>query len=124
VFEYKVLRRIFRPKSDEVTEGWRKLHNEELQNLYSSPSIIGMIKSGRMRWVGHVALIWKKRNAYRILVGARKKETTRKKKPRWMDNIKIDLRETDWDDMDFIVLAQARDQWRDLVNTVMNLQVQ
>jgi hypothetical protein len=57
VFENRVLRRIFGPKRDEVTGGWRKLHNEELHNLYSSPSIIRMIKSRRMRWAGHVALI-------------------------------------------------------------------
>jgi hypothetical protein len=68
VFENRVLRRIFGPKRDEVTGGWRKLHNEELHNMYSSPSIIRMIKSRRMRWTGHVALVKKKQNAYRILV--------------------------------------------------------
>jgi hypothetical protein len=68
VFENRVLRRIFVPKREEVTGGWRKLHNEELHNLYSSPSIIRMIKSRRMRWAGHVARMGK-RNAYRILVG-------------------------------------------------------
>jgi hypothetical protein len=69
VFENRVLRRIFGPKRDEVTGGWRKLHNEELHNLYSSPSIIKMIKSRRMRWAGHVAPMGDERNAYRILVG-------------------------------------------------------
>jgi hypothetical protein len=69
VFENRVLRRMFGLKRDEVTEGWRKLHNEELHNLYSSPSIIRMIKSRRMRWAGHVTCIGEKRNAYRILVG-------------------------------------------------------
>jgi hypothetical protein len=64
-----VLRRIFGPKRDEVTGGWRNLHNEELHNLYSSPSIIRMIESRRMRWAGHVARMGEKRNAYRILVG-------------------------------------------------------
>jgi hypothetical protein len=64
-----VLRRIIGPKRDEVTGGWRKLHNEELQNLYSSPGIIRMIKSRRMRWTGNVARMGEKRNAYRILVG-------------------------------------------------------
>jgi hypothetical protein len=68
VFEYKVLRRIFGPKRDEVTGGWRKLHNEELQNLYSLLSIIRMIKSRRMRWAAHVARMWAKKNTYRILV--------------------------------------------------------
>jgi hypothetical protein len=69
VFENRVLRRIFGPKRDEVTGGWRKLHNDVLHNFYSSPSIIRMIKSRRMRWVGHVARKGEKRNAYRILVG-------------------------------------------------------
>jgi hypothetical protein len=68
VFENRVLRRIYEPKRGEVTGGWRKLHNEELHKLYSSSSIIRMIKSRRMRWAGHVARIGAKRNAYRILV--------------------------------------------------------
>jgi hypothetical protein len=63
-----MLRRILEPKRDEVTGGWRKLHNEELHNLYSSPTIIRMIKSRRMRWAGHVARMVDKRNAYRLLV--------------------------------------------------------
>jgi hypothetical protein len=67
-FESRVLR-IFGPKRDEVTGGWRKLHNEGLHNLYSSPSIIRIIKSRRMRWMGHVARMGEKRNAYRILMG-------------------------------------------------------
>jgi hypothetical protein len=66
VFENRVLRRIFGPKRDEVTGGWRKLHNEELHNLHSSPSVTRMIKSRRMRWVGHVARIRENRNAYRF----------------------------------------------------------
>jgi hypothetical protein len=69
VFENRVLRRIFGPKRDEVTGGWRKLHNEELRNLYSSLNIIRMIKSRRMRWTGNIARMGEKRNAYRILVG-------------------------------------------------------
>jgi hypothetical protein len=68
VFEKRMLRKIFGPKRDEVTGGWRKLHNEELQNLYCLPSKIRMIKSMRMRWAGHVARMGEKRNAYRILV--------------------------------------------------------
>jgi hypothetical protein len=71
VFENGGLRRIFGPKRDEVTGDWRKLHNEELHNLYSSPSIIRTMKSRRMRWAGYVARMGKKRNAYRILVGKR-----------------------------------------------------
>jgi hypothetical protein len=69
VFDNRVLRRIFAPKRDEVTEEWRKLHNEELHDLYSSQSIIRIIKSRRMRWADHVARIGEKRNAYRLLVG-------------------------------------------------------
>jgi hypothetical protein len=66
---HRVLRRIFGPERDEVTRDWRKLHNEELHNLYSSPNIIRMIKSRRMRWAGHVARMVEKRNVYSILVG-------------------------------------------------------
>jgi hypothetical protein len=69
VFESRVLRRIFGPEMDEVTGGWRKLHNEELHGLYSSPSIIRVIKSRRMRWAGHVARMGEVRGAYNILVG-------------------------------------------------------
>jgi hypothetical protein len=69
VFENRMLRRIFGPKRDEGTEGWRKLHNEELRNLYSSPSIIRIIKSRRMRLAGYVARMGEKRNVYRLLVG-------------------------------------------------------
>jgi hypothetical protein len=69
VFENRVLRRTFGPKGDEVTGEWRKLYNEELHNVYSSPNIIRMIKSRRMRWAGHVTRMGEKRNAYRILVG-------------------------------------------------------
>jgi hypothetical protein len=68
VFENKVLRRIFRPKKNEVTRGWRKLHNEELRDFYSLPSIIRKMKSRRMRWVEHVARMEEKRNVYRLLV--------------------------------------------------------
>jgi hypothetical protein len=69
VFENRVLRRIFEPKMDEMTGEWRKLHNEELHNLYSSPDIIRQVKSRRMRWVGHVARMGKERKVYKVLVG-------------------------------------------------------
>jgi hypothetical protein len=71
VFENRVLRRIFGPKRDEVTGEWRQLHNEELHDLYSSPSIIRIIKSRKMRWAGHVARMGEKRNVFRLLVGKR-----------------------------------------------------
>jgi hypothetical protein len=114
-----VLRRIFGPKRDEVTGGWRKLHNEELHNLYSSPSIIRMIESRRMRWAGYAARMGEKKNAYRILVGKPEgKRPLGRSRRRW-----VDLRETGWDGMNWIDLAQDRDQWKALVNTVMNLRV-
>jgi hypothetical protein len=78
MFENRLLRRIFGPKRDRVTGGWRKLHNEELHNLHSSPRIIRIIKSRRMRWAGHVARMGKKRNVYKLFVRKRGKETTRK----------------------------------------------
>jgi hypothetical protein len=111
-------------RRDEVTGDWRKLHNEELHNLYSPPNIMRMIKSKRIRWVGHVARMGVKINAYRLLVG--KPEGNKplgRPRCRWVDNIKIYLREIGWDDMDWIDLAQDRNQWRALVNTVMNLRV-
>jgi hypothetical protein len=124
VFENRVLRRIFGPRRDEVTRDWRKLHIDELHILYSSPNIIRMIKSRRMRWAGHVARIGEKRNAYRILVRKPEgKKTLGIPRRRWVDNIKMDLREIEWDGMDWIELAQNRDQWRALVNTVMNRRV-
>jgi hypothetical protein len=97
VFGNRVLRRIFGPKRDEVTGGWRKLHNEELRDLFSAPSIIRMIKSRRMRWAGHVARMGEKKNAYRLLVG--KPEGNRslgRPRRRWVDNIKMDLGEIAW----------------------------
>jgi hypothetical protein len=91
MFENRVLKRIFGPKRDEVTGGWRKLHNEELHNLYSSPSIIRMIKSRRMRWAGHVARMGEKRNACRILVGKREeKRPLDRPRRRCVDNIVTD----------------------------------
>jgi hypothetical protein len=92
VFENKVLRRIFGPKRDGVTGGWRKLHNEEIHNLYSSPSIIRIIRSRRMRWAGHVARMGEWRNVYRLLVGKPEgKRPLGRPRRRWMDNIKMDL---------------------------------
>jgi hypothetical protein len=90
----------------------------------SSPSIIRMIKSRRMRWAGYVARMGEKRNAYRILVGKPGgKRPLGRPRRRCVDNIKMDLREIGWDGMDWIHLAQDRDRWRASVNTVMNLRV-
>jgi hypothetical protein len=97
VFENKVLRRIFGPERDEVTGEWRRMHNKELYVLYSSPNIIRVIKSRRLRWVGHVARMRESRGAYRALVG--KPEGRRPLgRPRriWDDNIKMGLREVGW----------------------------
>jgi hypothetical protein len=122
VFENRVLRKIFGPKRDGVAGGWRKLHNEELHNLYSSPSIIRIIKSRRMRWVGHVARMGE--NVYRLLVGKPEgKRPLGGPRRRWIDNIKMDLLEIGLNVVDWIGLAQDRYSWRALVNSVMNLRV-
>nr|KAJ4444099.1 hypothetical protein ANN_05888 [Periplaneta americana] len=115
VFENKVLRKTFGAKRDEVTGEWRKLHNSELHALYSSPDIIRNIKFRRLRWAGHVARMGESRNAYRVLVGRPRR--------RWEDNIKMDLREVEYDGRDWINLAQDRDRWRAYVRAAMNLRV-
>jgi hypothetical protein len=121
---YLLLRKIFGPGRNEVTGGWKKLHNEELRDLNSSPSIIRMIKSRRMRWAGHVARMGEKRKAYRLLVGKpERKRPLGRTRRRWVDNIRKDLGEVGWGDVDWIDLAQDRDNWRALVNAVMNLRV-
>jgi len=124
VFENRVLRRIFGPKRDEVTGEWRKLHNEELNDLSTSPNFVRMIISRRMRWAGHVARIGEGRGVYRVLVG--KPEGRRplgKPRRRWEDNIKIDLQEVGCGGSEWIQLAQDRDRCRALANAVMNLRV-
>jgi hypothetical protein len=124
VFENRVVRRIFVPKRDEVTGEWRKLHNEELHDLYSSPSKIRIIKSRRMKWAGHVARKGEKKNAYRLLM--RKPEGKRslgRPRRRWVDNIRMDLGGVGWGDVDWIGLAKDRNRWRALVNSVLNLRV-
>jgi hypothetical protein len=111
VFENRVLRRIFGPKRDEVTGEWRKLHNEELHNVYSLPSIIRIIKSRRMRWAGHVARMGEKRNAYRLLVGKPEgKRPQGRPRHRWVNNIRMDLGEVGWSDVGWIGLAQDRNR--------------
>jgi hypothetical protein len=106
-----------------ITGGWRKLHNEELHNLYSSPNIIIMIKSRRMGWAGHATRMNAKSNAYRMLVGKPEGKRPLVRRSRWVDNIKMDAREMGWCGMDWIDLAEDRDHWRALVNMVMNLWV-
>jgi hypothetical protein len=100
MFENRVLR-ILGPKRDEVIGGWRKLHNEERHSLYSSPSVIRMIKSRRMIWSGHLARIGEKRNAYGILVGKSDgKKPIGRPRLNLVDNIKMVLREIGWDGLD------------------------
>jgi hypothetical protein len=94
VFENRVLRGIFGAKRDEVTGKWRKLHNEELNDLYCSPNIVRVVKSGRLRWAGHVARVREKRGVYRVLVGKpERKRQLGGPRRRWEDNIKMDLQE-------------------------------
>jgi hypothetical protein len=94
VFENRVLRRKFVPKRDEVTGEWRKLHNEELHNLYSSPDIIRQVKSKRMRWAGHVARMGEERKVYNVLVGKLEgKRPPGRPRRRWEYGIRMDLRE-------------------------------
>jgi len=124
VFENMVLRRIFGPRRDEVTGEWKRLHNEELNYLYSSPNIVRVIKSRRMRWAGHVARMGEERRVYRVLVGKPEgKRPVGRPRRRWVDNIRMDLQEVECGYMDWIGLAQDRDSWRTLVSAVMNLRV-
>jgi hypothetical protein len=103
---------------------YRKLHNKELHDLCSSSSIIRIIESRKMRWAGHVARMAEKRNGYRLLVG--KSEVKRplgRPRHRWVDNVRMDLREVGWGDVDWIGLAHNRNRLRALVNSVLNLRV-
>ena len=124
VFENMVLRRIFGPRREEVTGESRRLHNEELNDLYSSPNIVRAIKLRRMRWAGHVACMGEERRVYRFLVGKPEgKRPLGRPRHRWVDNIRMDLQEVGCGYMDWIGLAQDRDRWRTLVSAVMNLRV-
>jgi hypothetical protein len=119
----RLVRRIFRPKSEE-DGSWRKLHNVELHNLYSSPNVIRVIKSRRMRWMGHVTRMREERGVYRVLVGRPEgKSPLGRSRRRWEYNIKLYLREIGIDGANWIRLAQDRVQWRAFVNTVMKLRV-
>jgi len=124
VFENRVLRKIFGPKRDEVKGEWRKLHIKELNDLYSSPNIVRMIKSRRMRWASHVACMGLGRGVYKILVGkSEEKRPLGRPGRRWEDNINMDFQEMGCGDMDWIELAQDRGRWRKLVNAVMKFRV-
>ena len=119
-----MLRGIFGPRRDEATGEWRILHNEELNDLYSSTNIVRVIKSRRMRSAGHVARMGEGRGVYRVLVGKPEgKRPLGRPRHRWVDNIRMDLQEVVCGYVDWIGLAQDRDRWRMLVSAVMNLQV-
>jgi hypothetical protein len=124
VFENRVLRRIFGPKRDGLRGEWKRLHNNELNDLYSSPNIIRVIKSRRMRWAGHVARMGEGRGAYRILVGRPEgRRPLGRPRRRREDNINMDFQEVGWGGMDWIDMAQDRDRWRAVVSALMNFRV-
>jgi len=115
---------MYGPRRDEVTGKLRRLYNEELNDLSSSPNIVRVIKSRRMRLTGHVARVGEDRGVYRVLVG--KPEGRRplgRPRRRWLDSIRMDLQDVGCGYMEWIGLAQDRDRWRTLVSAVMNLWV-
>jgi len=123
MFDNMVLR-IFGPMRDEVAGEWRRMHNEELNYLYSSPNIVRVINSRRMRWAGHVARMGDERGVYRVLVGMPEGKTPLgRPRRRWVNNIRMDLQEVGCGYMDWIGWAQERDRWQTLVSAVTNLQV-
>jgi hypothetical protein len=112
------------PKRDEVTGEWRKLHNEELNDLHSLPNIVRVVKSRRMRWAGHVAHMGEGRGVHRVLVGKPEgKRSLGRPRRRWEDNIKMDLQEVGGGCGDWMEQVQDRDRWRALVSTVMKFRV-
>jgi hypothetical protein len=115
---------MFGPKRDEVTGEWRKRHNEERHDLYSSPNILRVIKSRRIRWAGHEAYMGAGRGVYRFFMGKPEgKEPLGKPRRRWEGNIKMDHQEVGRGGMDWIELAQDRDRWRAFVNAVTKFRV-
>jgi len=103
---------------------WRRLHNEELNDLYSSPNIVWVIKSRRMRWAGHVARVGEETVVYRVLVGKSvERRPLGRPRRRWVDNIRMELQEVGCEYMDWIGLAQDRDRWRTVLSAVMNLRI-
>jgi len=110
-------------RKDKVTGEWRRLHNKELNDLYSSPNIVRVIKSKRMRWAGHVVRMGDERGVCRVLVGKPEgKRPLGRPRRRWVD-IRMDVQEVGCGYMDWIGLAQDRETWRTLVSAVMNLRV-
>jgi len=111
VFENRVLRRIFGPDRKEVTGEWRKLRNEELNDLHCSSNIICVINSRRVRWAGHVARIGERKSVYRVLMGKHEgKMPHGRPRRRWKDNIKMALQEMGWVGLDWTELVQDSDR--------------
>jgi hypothetical protein len=124
VFEKRLLRRVVGPQGDEVTAEWRKLHNEELNDLYSLPNIVRVVKSRRMRWTWHVARMWEEGGVHRLLVGKpEEKRPLGTPRCRWKDDIKMDVPEVGGCRGDWMELAQDTDRWRAIVSTVKNLRI-
>jgi hypothetical protein len=118
------LRTLYGTKRDDVMGEWRKLHSEELHNLYPSPDIVTQIKSRRMRWTGYVAHMGEDRKVYKVLVGNSKgRSPLGRPRRRWEYEIRMDLRETGRGCVDWIRLAKDRDRLRSVVSAVMNLRV-
>jgi hypothetical protein len=123
VFENRVLRKILGPKREE-DGSWRKLRNDKLHSLYSSPNVIGVIKSRKMRWARHVARMGEGRGVYRVLIGRSEgKRPLRRPRRRLEDKINIDLRVIGIDGANWIRLAENRFQWRAFVKMLLNLRV-
>jgi hypothetical protein len=115
---------IFGRKRDEVPGEWRKFHNEELGDLYSLPNIVRVVKSRRMRWVGHVSRMGEGRGVHRVLVGKHEgKRPLARPRRRWEDSIQMDLREVGGGCGDWMELAQDKDRWQAIVSAVMNFGV-
>jgi hypothetical protein len=124
VLENRVLSRVFGPKRGGVIGQWRKLHNEELNKLYSLPNVVRVVKSRRMRWAGHVTRLVEERGVHRVLVGKSEgKRPLGRPRRRWEDNIKMAVQEVGGGRGDWMELATDRDGWRTLVSTVKNLRV-
>ena len=123
VFKNSVLRSIFGPKRGEVTWEWKKLHNEELNDLYYSPNIFRVINARRMIWAEHTACMGERRDVYRVLLGKPGKKQFGRLRRRWEDNIKMDLYEVGCEIMEWIYLSQDRDRCWAHVNAVMKLGV-